>query len=111
MVWLAFVVGCFLLIHVYVPIALPYALLAATTMAAFALFGFDKFQAIQKGERVPEKMLYLATFLGGSIGSLLGMNLFRHKTSKTSFQFVVILLILVQIGIVYLLVRNRIDTL
>lgn len=72
------------------------AVLIATNAATFLLFGFDKFLAFQHWRRVPEKNLYLATLLGGSIGTLLGMHLFRHKTRKTGFQFVVALLILVQ---------------
>lgn len=111
LVWLAFGVGSFIALTYGFQMLLLYRVLISTTAATFALFGFDKFQAIQKGERVPEKILYLATFFGGSVGSLIGMNLFRHKTSKTSFQFVVIVLILIQIGLIVFLVGNRIDTL
>jgi uncharacterized membrane protein YsdA (DUF1294 family) len=50
--------------------------------------------------RVPERLLYLASFLGGSIGALAAMKLLRHKTSKVSFQIVLALLILLQILIV-----------
>jgi len=70
-------------------------------IASFLLFGLDKIQAISCDWRVPEKILYLVTFLGGSIGSLAGMFLFRHKTRKISFQAIIALVVLVQIFIGY----------
>lgn len=74
--------------------------LIAINIFSFLLFGFDKFRALRHGRRVPEKTLFLITFLAGSVGSLLGMYTFRHKTSKTSFQIVIALLVLVQLAIV-----------
>lgn len=71
------------------------------TVSTFFLFGLDKLQAHLSGLRVPEKMLYMATFLGGSIGTLSGMYLFRHKTRKTVFQVVVAFLIFIQLIVVY----------
>ena len=68
-------------------------------IAAFFLMGFDKFQATQRWPRVPEKVFYTVTVLGGTIGILLGMQAFRHKTRKTSFQMVIAFLILIQLGL------------
>ena len=51
----------------------------------FLLFAYDKFQAKQGGWRIPERSLLGLTLLGGGIGGLAGMLLFRHKTRKNIF--------------------------
>lgn len=53
---------------------------------SFSLFGIDKQKAIHHSRRIPEKTLFLATALGGSLGSLVGMYVFRHKTRHVSFR-------------------------
>ena len=52
---------------------------------SFILYGLDKFKAIKNKWRIPENILLLISFLGGSIGSILGMCIFRHKTKKIKF--------------------------
>ena len=51
----------------------------------FLLMLIDKWKAINNRWRVPEKTLFLTAILGGSIGVLAGMHLFRHKTKHRSF--------------------------
>jgi uncharacterized membrane protein YsdA (DUF1294 family) len=53
---------------------------------AFAMFGFDKWRASASGRRVSERTLILSGALGGWLGGLIGMSLFRHKTAKTAFK-------------------------
>ena len=53
----------------------------AWTVIAFALMGIDKAKAKRHKQRIPEKMLFLSAILGGSVGSLVGMSLFRTKRS------------------------------
>ncbi|PJA47233.1 DUF1294 domain-containing protein [Candidatus Uhrbacteria bacterium CG_4_9_14_3_um_filter_36_7] len=72
-------------------------LFIALNIASFLLFGFDKIQSISSDWRVPENILYFVTFLGGSIGSILGMFIFRHKTRKTRFQLVIALLVFIHL--------------
>jgi uncharacterized membrane protein YsdA (DUF1294 family) len=60
--------------------------LAATSLAAFLLFGYDKWQAGRKGGRVAESILWLASAVGGWPGGLLGILIFHHKSAKASFQ-------------------------
>lgn len=55
------------------------------TIIAFALMGVDKWKAVSGGWRVPEKTLFLSALVGGSLGAILGMRLFRHKTRHRSF--------------------------
>lgn len=45
----------------------------------------DKRRAIENKWRIPEKTLFLIAILGGSIGSIIGMNTFRHKTKHWYF--------------------------
>lgn len=57
------------------------------TMISFALMGIDKWKAKGRRRRIPEKTLFLSAILGGSLGAILGMELFRHKTQHKSFRF------------------------
>ncbi len=81
-----------------------YVFLIAVNAATFLIYGFDKWQATRRGDRVPENVLYAVTLLGGTAGALIGMHTFLHKTRKTSFQIVVALIMLIQIGLVAWLV-------
>ena len=54
--------------------------LIAINLVTFAVYGIDKRRARRGAWRVPEKTLFLLPLLGGSIGALLGMRVFRHKT-------------------------------
>ncbi len=59
--------------------------LAAVNVAAFAAMGIDKAKAKAGAWRVPEATLFLLAVLGGSVGGILGMQLFRHKTRHKTF--------------------------
>ena len=60
--------------------------LLAVNLAAFVLYGADKRRAKQGTWRIPEKTLFLLPLLGGSVGGILGMRVFHHKTRKTKFR-------------------------
>lgn len=70
---------------------------------SFAFFGLDKMLAQGKSWRIPEKTLWFLAVIGGSVGALIGMNFFKHKTRKISFQFILALIILLQVGVLFLL--------
>lgn len=53
--------------------------------AGFLLMLLDKRKAIKKQWRIPEATLMTVAALGGSVGSLAGMYLFRHKTRHPKF--------------------------
>ena len=45
----------------------------------------DKKKAINSKWRIPEKVIFIVTILGGGIGTIAGMYTFRHKTQKLGF--------------------------
>lgn len=51
----------------------------------FSLMLIDKRRAIKKKWRIREATLFAVAILGGSIGSLMGMHIFRHKTRHKAF--------------------------
>lgn len=59
-------------------------------LAAFYLMYSDKQKAIQKVWRIPEATLLSFCFLGGAIGTYLGMKYFRHKTQHWYFHVAVV---------------------
>lgn len=70
----------------------------------FVLFYLDKKRARNRQWRIPESTLLFISLLGGTIGGLVGMNLFRHKTKKMKFVIGMPLILIVNILIVkYLL--------
>lgn len=54
-------------------------------IAGFASMGIDKAKAKKHAWRIPEATLFTIAILGGSIGSILGMQHFRHKTKHWYF--------------------------
>ena len=76
--------------------------LVVINLAAFLVFGIDKWKAKRKVKkesvrRVPEKTLFLLAALGGSVGALLGMKVWRHKTLHRSFRFGIPAILMLQI--------------
>lgn len=65
--------------------------------AAFALMLADKLKAQKNRWRIPERTLMLSAALGGSIGALAGMYLFRHKTRHLKFTIGIPAILIVQI--------------
>ena len=97
---------------IWVVVGSPWGLLAlwlaAINLVTFFVFGFDKWKARRKEthestRRVPEKTLFLLSALGGSVGALLGMKGFHHKTLHKTFRFgipaILALQIIVPIGL------------
>ena len=74
-------------------------------IAAFALFGADKRKARRGDWRISEKALFLSAVLGGSLGALIGMRLFHHKTKHWYFVIGIPAIFVLQI-IGYVLITN-----
>ncbi|WP_330393892.1 DUF1294 domain-containing protein [Anaerocolumna xylanovorans] len=52
---------------------------------SFLLMGIDKYKARKNKWRIKESTLFLSSVIGGSLGSLLGMFFFHHKTKHMKF--------------------------
>lgn len=56
-------------------------------LIGFFLMGIDKRKAIKRAFRIPESTLFIVALIGGSLGSLLGMYVFHHKTRHWYFVY------------------------
>ena len=65
--------------------------------AAFVLMLADKQKARKNRWRIPERTLMLSALLGGSIGALAGMYLFRHKTRHAKFTLGIPAILIAQV--------------
>ena len=81
--------------------------LIVANVVAFALFGVDKSRARRGARRIPERTLILWAAVSGTVGALLGMRVFHHKTAKRSFvaamALVTLIDVVVAIGLIALL--------
>lgn len=74
--------------------------LAAVNILAFFAYGDDKRRAkIQGARRTPEKTLLGLAAIGGSLGALLGMQVFRHKTRHWYFRYGIPAMLLAQLAL------------
>ncbi|MDD6490688.1 MAG: DUF1294 domain-containing protein [Firmicutes bacterium] len=69
----------------------------AINLIGFALMGIDKYKARKRAFRIPEATLFTIAVIGGSIGSILGMYAFRHKTRHRSFVYGMPFILIIQI--------------
>ncbi len=92
-------------------------------LVTFVLFGIDKKRAKQheawqrprgRGRkkqtseqekaprpRIPEKTLFIAAILGGSVGAMAGMAFFHHKTRKAAFRWGMPLILILQLAVIW----------
>ncbi len=66
----------------------------------------DKVKAKRKAWRIPERRLFEIALLGGSVGSLLGMYLFHHKTKHPKFVYGMPAILILQMLVAFLLSRS-----
>jgi uncharacterized membrane protein YsdA (DUF1294 family) len=67
--------------------------------------GIDKEKAKKRAWRIPERTLFLISLLGGSIGTWLGMYLFRHKTKHGYFVVGMPAILILQFGLAALILH------
>ena len=70
-------------------------------LIGFGLMGIDKQRARRRDWRIPEKVLFVAALLGGSVGAWAGMYLFHHKTRHWYFVVGMPLILAVQAALVW----------
>ena len=90
-------------------LSLVIAYLIIINIIGFALMGIDKRRAIRNAFRVPEATLFAIAIAGGSIGSILGMLIFRHKTKYWYFKLGMPLVLVFQLLIIALLIMSPIS--
>ncbi len=73
-------------------------------VVTFFLYGADKFKAKHSMWRISEATLIWFSVIGGSIGALLGMKVWHHKTLHKKFKYGLPFILFVQIAIVLWLV-------
>ena len=77
--------------------------LIVINIVTFLVYGIDKWKAKQGSWRISEATLLILAVIGGSIGALLGMKIWHHKTMHKMFKYGLPLILLVQIALIYLL--------
>lgn len=80
--------------------------MAAVNIVAFMLMFVDKEKAKRHKWRIPEKTLFMSAILGGSVGAILGMQIFRHKTKHWYFVWGMPMILVLQVILVIVL-RER----
>lgn len=69
-------------------------------IVGFATMGIDKRRAIKRAWRIPEATLFTIAIFGGSLGSTVGMFLFRHKTRHWYFAYGMPIILFIHIGLI-----------
>lgn len=76
-------------------------------LIAFLAMGIDKWKAKRNAWRIPEQTLISLVVLGGGIGGIAGMYVFRHKTKKPRFYVGFPVILLCEIGLAIYLMVNK----
>lgn len=80
--------------------------LIVINLITFFVYGLDKAKAEGRSWRVKETRLLFLALVGGTIGAIAGMKIFRHKTKKIGFLLPFVLILAVQIGLLYYFLTN-----
>ena len=75
--------------------------LAVVNILTIIVFGVDKMNAKSNRQRVRIVTLLGLAFIGGSVGALIGMYVFHHKTKKAYFTVGVPLILLMQVVVLF----------
>ena len=81
--------------------------LVVLNLATVVVYGIDKYKSKSKkgARRIPERVLLILAAVGGSIGALLAMRTFRHKTQHAKFKYGVPAILILHVALaIYLLV-------
>lgn len=81
----------------------------AVNVASFIVMGVDKRKAIKRAWRIPESTLFVLAIIGGSLGSIIGMHLFHHKTRHWYFLYGMPVILALQIMLILALVFSPIE--
>ena len=77
-------------------------ILTGINVLTFFAYGVDKWNAKQGKWRISEATLLMLAIIGGSIGALLGMRIWHHKTMHKKFKYGLPLILMAQIALLSL---------
>jgi uncharacterized membrane protein YsdA (DUF1294 family) len=83
-----------------------YCCLIVLNIISCVVYGIDKWKAMKGRWRISEFTLLLLAVIGGSIGALLGMRVWHHKTKHLKFKYGVPLILLAQLALLYFFQYN-----
>lgn len=83
--------------------------LAGLNLLGFLIMAIDKYKARKSLWRIPEATLFIIALIGGSIGSIIGMYTFRHKTRHLSFVIGMPAILILQIVAIVLIIKSPIQ--
>jgi len=83
--------------------------ISSVNLLGLILMGIDKYKAKKRTFRIPEATLFTVAIFGGSLGTTLGMFLFRHKTRHWYFLYGMPLIMMIQAAIIYFLYHSPIE--
>lgn len=86
--------------EITIPMLIIIGYLFVVNVIGFILMFVDKKRAQNNQWRIKEATLFLTAAIGGSIGSMLGMKVFRHKTKHLSFLIGMPAIFIIQVGLV-----------
>lgn len=75
-------------------------------LISFAVTGIDKYKSKHNKWRIKERTLFILAAVGGSIGVLLGIYAFRHKTKHMTFVVGIPIIIIIQVLLVYYCIKK-----
>ena len=78
-------------------------------LIGFVIMGVDKLKAKKRAWRIPESTLFVVALIGGSLGTTIGMHVFRHKTRHWYFLYGMPAILVIQIAIVVVLIYSPIQ--
>jgi len=80
-------------------------ILIGINVLTFVVYGVDKWKAKQGKWRISEATLLMLAVIGGTIGALLGMQVWHHKTMHLKFKYGLPLILLAQIALIALVIK------
>lgn len=86
--------------------SLLYKYLLVINVLALIFYDIDKQKAIHNKWRIKESTLLGLSLIGGSLGALLGMLVFHHKTKKPRFKFGVPAMLIMHVIILFFILKS-----
>lgn len=78
-------------------------------LISLIMMGIDKRKAQKRAFRIPEATLFVLAIIGGSLGSIIGMHLFHHKTRHWYFLYGMPVILALQVILILAVVFSPIE--